>query len=350
MGRVTLFAGKNGVGKTTLLDAVRIYASRGEYSVLEQILWHREEYNTTFDEDGDELLIHDWRALFHGRDLKAGSSISIGPDTTNPKLSIKVGRINERDKQSWSKKFPERFVFLEDALKLEIHYDKENWSIPVGFSIDKRARFPLGFYRRPSTLTNRIPEIKCVSSGPGLLNNTSIVRFWDKVALTDDEHDVVAALRLVFGDKIERVAVVGDDRRRHVDGGRRVIIKIKNQNLPIPLKSLGDGAVRFLSAALTLANSTDGFLVIDEAENGIHHTVQRDFWKMILKTAHKKNIQVFATTHSWDCVEGFAQASKDLEAVDGCLVRLESEDGEVHAVEYPEDQLHTAAEQRIEVR
>ena len=29
LGRVTLLAGKNGVGKTTVLDAVRIWAARG---------------------------------------------------------------------------------------------------------------------------------------------------------------------------------------------------------------------------------------------------------------------------------------------------------------------------------
>lgn len=40
-----------------------------------------------------------------------------------------------------------------------------------------------------------------------------------------------------------------------------------------------------LSIALALANSRDGFLLIDEAENGIHHTVQRDFWRMVLHGA-----------------------------------------------------------------
>ena len=32
LGRVTLLAGRNSVGKTTVLDAVRVYAARGSYS------------------------------------------------------------------------------------------------------------------------------------------------------------------------------------------------------------------------------------------------------------------------------------------------------------------------------
>ncbi len=349
LGRVTLFAGKNGVGKTTLLEAVRIYASRSEYSVLEQILQGREEFVTTLDEDGHELLIHDWRSLFHGRALKAGTSISIGPEITDQKLNIKIAKRRKEDSEQWSREIRENFVFLENDLKLVIEYDKENRSIPMG-SFGRRTRFPSGPYRKSGPLTSGTPEIKCVSLDPGLLDNASMVRFWDNVALTDNEQDVVAALRLGFGDRVERVAVVGDDTRHSYNRARRVIVKVQDQQSPIPLRSLGEGAVRFLGVALALTNSTDGFLVIDEAENGIHHTVQRDFWNMVLEIAHKKNIQVFATTHSWDCVVGFAQASKARKDVDGRLVRLESEDDGVRAVEYPEDQLHTATEQHIEVR
>ena len=35
LGRVTLFAGRNGVGKTTVLDAVRLYAARGHRYALD---------------------------------------------------------------------------------------------------------------------------------------------------------------------------------------------------------------------------------------------------------------------------------------------------------------------------
>ena len=118
----------------------------------------------------------------------------------------------------------------------------------------------------------------------------------------------------------------------------------------MPLKSLGDGAVRMFGIALALANSRGGILLIDEVENGIHHSVQRDFWTMVLKTAHENNVQVLATTHGWDCVAAFAQAAADFDEVDGALVRDVQEKRAVHAVEYSERELNIAAEQGIEVR
>ena len=43
LGRVTLLTGRNGVGKTTVLDAVRVYAARGAFPALYQLLRRREE-------------------------------------------------------------------------------------------------------------------------------------------------------------------------------------------------------------------------------------------------------------------------------------------------------------------
>ena len=77
---------------------------------------------------------------------------------------------------------------------------------------------------------------------------------------------------------------------------------------------------------------------------------QRDFWTMILKAAHQNNVQVLATTHSWDCVAGFAMAATEVEEVDGALVRLDRYDDYIRAVEYTEDDLGVAAKHGIEVR
>ena len=90
--------------------------------------------------------------------------------------------------------------------------------------------------------------------------------------------------------------------------------------------------------------------MIDEVENGIHHSVQRDFWTMVLKTAQANNVQVLATTHGWDCVRGFAQAAEDVDEVEAALVRLEKDGDIVRAIEYSEQNLRAAARSGIEVR
>ena len=177
-----------------------------------------------------------------------------------------------------------------------------------------------------------------------------MVRFWDRIALTDSENLPVEALQLILGNAANRVAVIGDDGPRVGKTGRRIIVRLPGEPAPVPLKSLGDGAIRLFGVALALANSRDGFLVIDEAENGIHYSVQRDYWRMILQTAHEGNVQVIATTHSWDCVKGFAQAASEFEDAEGVLVRLERADDGMRAIEYLEEELRIAAEQGIEVR
>lgn len=78
--------------------------------------------------------------------------------------------------------------------------------------------------------------------------------------------------------------------------------------------------------------------------------MQYDLWKMILQTARANHVQVLATTHSWDCVRGFAYAAAEYEDGDGILVRLDRDDRGLRAVEYSKEGLLAAAEQGIEVR
>lgn len=155
---------------------------------------------------------------------------------------------------------------------------------------------------------------------------------------------------MVIGDEVVGLAMVGNSVSRAVREVRRVIVRLKNQDRPVPLRSLGDGAVRLFGVAVALANSRGGFLLIDEAENGIYYSVQYDLWKMILRTAQANDIQVLATTHSWDCVRGFAYAASEFDDAEGILVRLDRDEEGLRAIEYSEEDLKIAADQGIEVR
>ena len=354
LGRVTLIAGKNAVGKTTLLDAIRVYAARNEKSVLtdillsviKDILKNREEMIDAEDEFGDELISPNWEALFYGRKISEDAVLTIGPKTEKDR-QIRIRFANSTEKvledQFSDSLLSEGGHFVEVGFK-----GKSRYFAITDDSISyekKRGRVGLGTLR-----LNRLRGINTEWLGPGLPSNESIARFWDKVALTSNELKAVEALNLVFDGIVERVAMIGSEGEEPYGYTRRAAVKISGESHPVPLKSLGEGATRLLSIALALTNSQDGFLLIDEAENGIHHSIQRDFWTMVLKTAQANNVQVLATTHSWDCVVGFAQAAEDVEDVDVALVRLEKDGDDVYAVEYSERNLKAAARSGIEVR
>ena len=344
LGRVTLLTGRNGAGKTTVLEAVRVYAARARPNVLHDVLERREEFAAALDEDQDRVVFPDYAALFHGRLGTHGQSITIGPAGGKDDLRIEVSTLPAQ--QSLFADQPARM----QAIRIE-YRGKERllpWFLPASERNRSwaRRRYVWDLQRAWRNDDNEWPIIECESLGPGLPGNDRIARLWDNVTLTDAEDLSINALRLI-GDDIDRVAVVSDDQRSR---RRRVVVKLKNQARPVPLKSLGDGVPRMFAAGLALANSRDGFLVVDEAENGFHHSVQRDFWRMVLRAAQQNNVQVLATTHSWDCVRGFAQAATEIGDVAGALVRLDRDGEELRSVEYSVEDLETIAEQGIEVR
>ena len=354
LGRVTLLAGKNGVGKTTVLEAVQVYASRGSYSVLSGLLRERDELMAA-DEDESKIVTPDFVALFHGRDARGGR-ITVGPQNVVGKaLTLEDVVLDDELAALVDRVSPD--IDGDDSLRgLRADFGEDRQFLPVVSVPQDRGshrvftRVPLELrraFRRFSDDGTESTRIPWQAVGPGLLASHEIARLWGRIALTDYEHLVEEALRLVMGDRVQRVAIVGDGPRgRH----SKAIVRLKGRSDPVPLKSLGDGAVRLFGLALALANSPNGLLLIDEVENGLHHSLQKAFWSIVLSTAQANNVQVLATTHSFDCVRGFAEAANETTEVDCALVRVARKGGATWAVEYSEEDLRIAAEQGIEVR
>jgi AAA15 family ATPase/GTPase len=126
--------------------------------------------------------------------------------------------------------------------------------------------------------------------------------------------------------------------------------KLKEFAEPAPFKSLGDGVNHILGIVLSLVQSKGRVLLIDEVENGVHFSMQPRLWRIIFEQARKSSTQVFATTHSWDCVEGFHSASSDAE-VSAKLYRLEgSGNGVVKSIEFSKSEVEVARREDIEIR
>lgn len=79
------------------------------------------------------------------------------------------------------------------------------------------------------------------------------------------------------------------------------------------ITELGDGTGNLISIVSMLFQSKNGYLFLDEIENGFHYTFLDRLWEIILTISKEQNVQVFATTHSKECIESYARVSKKLE-------------------------------------
>lgn len=311
LGRLNLVTGRNNVGKTSLLEAVRLWASRTDANALLDIIDARDEsllpdkeIKSDQDERRGENSLLGALCLFSGyptidevRDpieiFGNGATLSVSiadrePEQGNlPGLQQQLEGLGERTKV------------------LQLTFDSPNKSIdlplPAYYSAYRRRRF------LELRLSERQANIPCVSLGSSTLDSIesySTASLWDNIALTDKEDLVLRGLKLIEP-RIERVNFIQGGRL-----GRFPVIKVHGVDRPIPLHGLGDGVTRIFEIMLALVNAENGFLLIDEFENGLHHSVQAQAWQTVLELARVLNIQVFATSHSNDCVEAFQEVSE----------------------------------------
>lgn len=176
-----------------------------------------------------------------------------------------------------------------------------------------------------------------------------LAKKWDSIIFTEHEEIVKQAMRIIAPD-FENIAFIIND-----DNQRIAIVKMKNLSRPVPIKYLGDGMLRVFQIAIQLVSAQNGFLLIDEFENGLHYSVQEKIWTLLFEMAEKLDIQVFATTHSWDCIESFTKVAlvhKETEAVlfhMGRSVRT-SDKGRVIATVYDKDALAMVTQSDLDIR
>jgi AAA15 family ATPase/GTPase len=122
------------------------------------------------------------------------------------------------------------------------------------------------------------------------------------------------------------------------------------ENRRVPLNYMGSGLFRYCEMLLAIVENRDGIVLIDEIENGIHHSVMEKVWEAIYSLADKFNVQVFATTHNIECIRAAYSAFKDKPEGVFALHRLDDIEGNIEAVTYSEEALTGAIEYEIEVR
>jgi AAA15 family ATPase/GTPase len=360
LGKVNLITGKNNTGKSTLLEAIGIYATKCDLSFIYQLLGDRGENfrQSEINKNIVESNIKSLSSLFTNREIKFGitDAVTIGDientlfgEETSSSKSVFLRFVNyfeevQRDNQG-SLLSRRRVIINEDEI------DKQLASFKIGIEIKAGN---ISSYILP--LDEDRPYNRFSSKVFGSTENLQFIRtrniekdvngrLWDNITLTEKEKYVIEALKIIEP-ATERIAFVEETPRE-----RTTVIKLSKISTVVPLKSMGDGINRVLTIILALVNADNGYLLIDEFENGLHHSVQEKLWEIIFKLSQKLNIQVFVTTHSEDCISGFENVLNNPEnSLDGKLIRLENNNGVIKQVEFDAKELRIATDNDIEIR
>jgi AAA15 family ATPase/GTPase len=354
LGRVNLVVGRNNAGKSTFLEAVELYASNASSTVLLDLVESRQE--TWFSEaqpHSPNFLGNPVRHLFFGHKLPriGEEGISLGEVFSTKKLHIGAAAYqNKNDDEGTIRKIRISDVqFDEDLSNVEVFLVAEEGERTRRlFRLDRDVRdIRRGsriLYERQESEFKYTWQIVSTENMP----NRKLAALWDLTSLTNLESEVISALGLI-DDRVSGVAFVEDISRGRASDNRIPLVKIKGIDEPLPLKSMGDGITRLFHIIVALVNARNGILLIDEFENGLHWSVQPKVWDIVFQLSERLNVQVFATTHSRDCIGGFDHAWNNHPAL-GAFFRLDAKDEIIKATEYTSETLTDAIDMDVEVR
>ena len=136
----------------------------------------------------------------------------------------------------------------------------------------------------------------------------------------------------------------------HVSTSGKTGIYADVQGSLIPMPLLGQGASRLLSIVLAIFDAENGVVLVDEIENGFHHSAIEKIWEAIDAASKGANVQVMATTHSLECIDAAHRHFEKSGNYDFGLHRLDASNGLIKDVVYREEILEAAISGGIEVR
>jgi len=118
----------------------------------------------------------------------------------------------------------------------------------------------------------------------------------------------------------------------------------------VPATQMGQAFNRILHIYTYILANRANILLIDEIENGIFSDAMATIWRGLLALCEQEGVQIFATTHSRECVMAAHEAEKERGKEELTVQRMQMVKGEIEAVRLGSPHLDVAAEMGLEVR
>ncbi len=332
-GRVNLVAGRNNAGKTTLLEAIFLLASGGNCELaLNRHVMRLESLTAALTSTAETVwapcffeLDTDGRVEIYGRHSRIGEMSLIMALSRSITTGISRDKAIPHDAKrgAFRESFGEpvlKFTYVDPVAELEsearetatkIEFEQDNAYVPVDASILK-----------PGGGNARNDAVQL-----GQLRRQKLGKL------------IVDALRVVEP-RLQSMEDISSS------GAPMIWVDIGLHEL-VPLPAMGSGMTHVTRLVLAAATVQGGVVLVDEIENGLHHSVLPDVWRIVKQVAEQFDVQVFATTHSFECVEAAYEAL----GADGFrLHRLDVDDGVNRCTTYEPEAIEGAIRHNLEVR
>lgn len=328
LGRINLVAGRNNAGKTTLLEAIFLLggAADAHMAVNPNVL---RGIDADSEVPGSETF---WKPLFS--ELDTSRTLAISGDHSV------VGHIEQR-------------ITWERPISTEVFPGKDNGALAAASSGERSLRF-----RYVDPVAGEIEsEARETARKVTIVRQDTYVPFSRILLLPGSGHMNTDAILLGHlrrqkrGDLLVDALRIIDPRLQGIEdnsssGEPMIWVDIGLREL-VPLSILGAGMTHVARIFLVIASVPDGIVLVDEIENGLHHSVLPDVWRVIAKAAEQFNVQVFGTTHSFECIEAAHEA---LGPEGFRLHRLELIDGENRCVTLSPTAISGVIRHNMEIR
>ncbi len=345
LARVNLVVGQNNCGKTSVLEAIELLVSGGHESAFLRLMARRGGTAMQLQRGLSDDISH----VFHGHKCVPGAAFELSADDGRPSLSARIVPLDELDDSElarifqWSSgRYPGEDIVPAFAMRIDRSEGEleQQFSLPV----TENGSIMLGYPARGARNgASGIPIqfLTLEASDPA-----SMGKMWNTVVTEgrEQEQEIVDDLKLLEPelDSIYFLTNTGL--------GNRILMGLHDGGRRLPISTWGDGVQRLLALRLSFVGAASGILLVDEIDTGLHWTAMRDIWQLVIEVARKANAQVFATTHSYDCIRGLGGLLKSQPSLAEEVSIQKIHSSLEQAVCLQGDQIGIAVDHDIEVR
>jgi AAA15 family ATPase/GTPase len=311
--RVNVVVGRNASGKTTLLESIFLAAGGSPDIAIRFRLWRGmgQIIQAVAQRTSFESL---WKDLFSSLDQTKRISLNI------------VGSEN-------------------NTASLDISYSSQTvLSVPLDASIEtsqpQLAVYPLDFEWKDHTgkvtkgrikiggprgleMEAIIDTVPCALFAPGwgLATPQEHAQRFSDLSQINQEGSIIDAVKEEFP-IIKTLSI-------ELSGGVG-IIHASVDHLPgkVPVGVISNGVMKFVYLLLAITAYRKGVVLVDEIEDGFYYDRLTDIWSNLAKFCTNAECQLFATTHSLECLRAMLPAVEKNQD-DFSLIRTTRENGKV---------------------